>query len=171
MKDDGHVPPPENSVIHDQQDLLTINMHDEGYIDDALPGFSVVPFYMDQENGVWVLYVKVAAGASVPTHFHTGVVHLFTTKGEWYYKEHPNDVQKAGSYLFEPGGSFHTLTTDTGAEFFNVVFGSNINFNPDGSFLNIMDAGWISKTLEEVCEKEGKPAPRYIKPGGAGYTR
>ncbi len=171
MYEGDHVPAPSNTTIHDQTDLLTINRFDSGFVDNALPGIAITPFYLDQENGVWVIYVKLEPGASVATHFHTGVVHLYTTKGEWYYKEHPNDIQREGSYLFEPASSYHTLVTDKGAEFFNVVFGSNVNFNEDGSFLNIMDAGWIAEQLERVAEETGKPTPPYIKPSGASFTK
>ena len=31
------------------------------------------------------------------------------------YLEYPDDVQTAGSYLFEPAGSTHTLRSDEGA--------------------------------------------------------
>ncbi len=171
MSDQRPVPAPANSIIHDQTSLLSVNMHDSGFVENALPGISIVPFFLDAENGVWVIYVKLEAGAAVPTHFHTGAVHLFTLKGEWYYKEHPNDVQREGSYLYEPASSYHTLVTETGAEFFNVVIGSNINFNPDGSFLNIMDAGWIAERLDQIAAETGKPTPRYIKPGDAGFTK
>ena len=27
--------------------------------------------------------------------------------GSWHYTEYPDDLQVAGSYLFEPGGSIH----------------------------------------------------------------
>ncbi len=171
MADTEQTPPPANTTIHDQHELFSINIHEEGYVENALPGFSVVPFFLDQEAGIWVLYVKVDPGASVPTHFHTGQVHLYTTKGEWYYKEYPKDVQKAGSYLYEPASSYHTLTSETGTEFFNVVIGANVNFNPDGSFLNVMDAGWIAEMVEKAAKDAGKPAPRYIKPGQAAYTK
>ncbi len=162
---------PANSSINDQEELLYINRFETDEIKDALPGFTVTPFFLDRENGIWVLYVKVAPGASVPTHFHTGPVHLYTTKGEWYYKEYPDDIQKEGTYLYEPGGSYHTLTSDKGAEFFNMVIGSNINF-VDGEFLNIMDAGWIKEALEKATAEAGKEMPKYIEPGGgARYTK
>ncbi len=171
MSEPEYVPQPENSTIHEQSKLLTININDEGFVDQAIPGASIAPLYLDSENGIWVLYVKLEPGASVPTHFHTGAVHLFTLKGEWYYKEYPDDIQTAGSYLFEPAGSYHSLVSDKGTEFFNVVIGSNVNFNPDGSFMNIMDAGWIAETLEKIAEETGKPTPRYIKAAHAKFTK
>ncbi len=171
MKD--HNEPSSDTVqIRHQNQLLSVNRFETGEIKDALPGVTVTPFFLDSENGVWVVYVKIDPGASVSTHFHTGPVHLYTLKGEWYYKEYPDDVQKEGSYLYEPGGSYHTLTSDTGAEFFNVVIGANINFDEEGNFLNIMDAGWIRKTIETLCKERGQDVPKYIVPGGvAKFTK
>lgn len=49
-------------------------------------------------------------GVVLPTHYHTGTVHLWTLSGRWNYLEYPDQPQRAGSYLFEPGSSIHTLS-------------------------------------------------------------
>ncbi|EFF74651.1 2,4'-dihydroxyacetophenone dioxygenase family protein [Achromobacter piechaudii] len=162
------------TVTH-QDRLLTVNIEDGVQLPGAAPGSSIIPLFLDRENGVWVLYGKFAPGTRLPTHFHTGVVHFYTTKGQWNYLEYPDDVQKAGSYLYEPGGSVHTFSVPEDAteppEGFMVVFGANINFI-DGQFANIRDAGAIEDSIIEAAKKAGLPMPRYIRPkGGAEFTR
>lgn len=151
----------------DQKALLTLNRHRSGEVLNALPGVHVTPCFLDTENGVWVIYARFDAGTLLPTHFHTGTVHFYTTAGSWAYIEHPEDVQTAGSYLYEPGGSTHTFASKEGAEGFMVINGANINFNPDGSFMNIMDAGWIESVLVQVAKATGQALPPYIRPGRA----
>ncbi len=45
-----------------------------------------------------------------------------------------------------------------------VITGANINFDEDGNFMNIMDAGWIEQVLIAAAKAQGITA-RYIKPG------
>jgi 2,4'-dihydroxyacetophenone dioxygenase len=84
------------SIKH-QDRLLTINTHRDGEIKNALPGVHVSPCFLDPDNGVWVLFARFDAGTILPRHFHTGVVHFYTTAGSWNYVEYPEDVQTAGS--------------------------------------------------------------------------
>lgn len=91
-----------------QDRLLTLNIKD-GEVLNTLPGVHVTPMYLDREKGIWVLYARFEPGTRLPRHYHSGVVHFFTTKGSWAYVEHPEDVQTEGSYLFEPAGSHHTF--------------------------------------------------------------
>ena len=54
----------------------------------------------------------------------------------------------------------HLLSSDEDAE-----------FDEDGNFVNIMDAGWIEMMIRETAKAQGMDLPRYIKPGaGAGYS-
>jgi quercetin dioxygenase-like cupin family protein len=161
-----------NTTINHQEFLLTINRHREGEVKNALPGVHVTPCFLDPEAGVWVLYARFEPGTMVPKHFHTGAVHFYTTAGAWNYIEYPNDVQTAGSYLYEPGGSVHTFSTKDGTEGFMVVHGANVNFDQNDNYMNIMDAGWIEQMLHEVAKATGQAVPRYIRPGGgARFSR
>jgi quercetin dioxygenase-like cupin family protein len=78
-------------------------------------------------------------GVVLPTHYHTGTAHLWTLSGKWNYLEYPDQPQTAGSYLFEPGSSIHTLNVHADntelTETLMVVSGSNINFDQDGNFV------------------------------------
>lgn len=156
--------------INHQDRLLTINIQRDGEVLNALPGVHVSPCYLDPDNGVWVIYARFEPGTLLPRHFHTGVVHFFTTKGSWNYIESPEDVQTAGSYLFEPAGSIHTFSSTEGAEGFMVIEGANVNLNEDDSLMFIMDAGWIEKTLHAVAKETGQKLPTYFKPGAVHFS-
>jgi len=75
------------SIKH-QDRLLTINIK-EGEIQNALPGVHVTPCFLDPDNGKWIIYARFDAGVVMPRHFHTGVVHFYTTAGSWHYVEYP----------------------------------------------------------------------------------
>jgi 2,4'-dihydroxyacetophenone dioxygenase len=161
-------------VFNHQDELLTLNINEEKIIKDALPGVHIHPLFLDSERGVWVLFARFEAGITLPTHYHTGAVHFYTTSGLWHYVEYPDQPQTAGSYLYEPGGSIHTFHTPKehgGTEGFMVVEGANINFDEDGNFVNIMDAGWIEAMVIAAAKRQGIDKPRYFKPqGGAGLA-
>lgn len=153
-----------------QDRLLCIHTADVDPVDVSavLPGIKVWPLFLDTENGIWVLRVQFEPGTELPMHFHTGTVHFYQLTGHWNYKEYPDDVLKADSYLYEPGGAIHTFQVPADAEGpadgFMMVHGANVNFTAEGEYINIMDAGWIEHVILECCKAQGKPAPRYIKP-------
>jgi hypothetical protein len=162
--------------INEQDRLLTINIHKEPGIDfgEYFPGLKLWPLYLDPEAGVWVLYAKYGAGMRMPTHFHTGAVHFFTTKGRWNYAEYPDDVQTEGSYLYEPPGSVHSLSIPEDShdtEGFMVVTGVNINFDENGEYIDTAHAGSMEESILQMAKAQGIAMPRYIRPlGKAGYT-
>ena len=45
-----------------------------------------------------------------------------------------------------------------------VIKGANINFDADGNFVNIMDAGWIEEMVVAAARAQGIDRPRYFKP-------
>ena len=152
-----------------QDRLLTLNINDA----PASPGpVSLTPLFLDRENGVWVLYGRFAPGTVLPTHFHTGTVHFFTTKGRWNYAEHAADPQTPGSYLFEPAGSVHTFTVPEDAtedaEGFMVVNGANVNFL-EGVYQDITDAGSLEDAFLGLSQATGIP-PMFIRPGPASVA-
>lgn len=155
------------SVTTHQERLLTVNINDV----PATPGgVRLTPLFLDKENGVWVIYGRFAPGTVLPTHFHTGTVHFFTTKGRWNYAEYPADQQTAGSYLFEPAGSIHTFTVPADAtedaEGFMVVNGANVNFQ-DGVFQDITDAGSLERAFLDAAAGGLMPGMNYIRPGAS----
>ncbi|AOZ01573.1 2,4'-dihydroxyacetophenone dioxygenase [Cupriavidus sp. USMAHM13] len=157
-----------------QDRLLTLNVETAPRLPTEVPGVTITPLFLDRENGVWVLYGCFAPGTVLPTHFHTGTVHFYTTKGRWNYVEYPGDPQTAGSYLYEPGGSIHTFSVPAeaseAAEGIMVVHGANINF-VGGEYHSIMDAGAIESAILGAVQAGMMPMPRYIRPrGGAEFS-
>ena len=75
-------------------------------------------------------------------------------------------MNTAGSYLFEPAGSTHTLTVpETNTEETDVwfaVFGANLNLDADGNVESIYDAEFIRDTYYLMCEAEGHPKPDIV---------
>lgn len=161
-------------VFTHQDRLLTVNTNGEPRLPTEVEGVTITPLFLDREHGVWVLYGRFEPGVVLPTHFHTGTVHFYTTKGVWNYLEYPDDPQTAGSYLYEPGGSIHTFSVPAdaseAAEGFMVVYGANINF-VDGNYRSIMDAGAIEESILGAVKMGMIPMPRYIRPkGGAEFS-
>lgn len=161
-------------VTTHQDRLLTVNINEVGGLPTEMPGVTITPLFLDRENGVWVLYGRFEPGTVLPTHFHTGTVHFYTTKGQWNYVEYPHDPQTAGSYLYEPGGSMHTFSVPAdakeAAEGVMVVYGANINF-VNGEYHSIMDAGAIEAAVLGAVKMGAIPMPKYIRPkGGAEFS-
>ena len=154
-----------------QARLLTVNINDAP--PSNMGGVTIIPLFLDRENGVWVIYGKFAPGTTLPTHYHTGAVHFFTTKGRWNYLEHAEDPQTEGSYLYEPGGSAHTFSVPAdapeAAEGFMIVYGANVNFI-DGQYLNITDAASLEKMFADAAKAGLMAMPKYFRPGGASST-
>jgi len=154
-------------TINHQDLLLTLNTTEETLIKDVLPGLDIYPLFLDPENGTWVVRALFKPGTTLPKHFHTGTVHFYTLSGQWNYLEYPDQPQTAGSYLYEPGGSIHTFhcpEDSGGADGFMVINGANINFDADGNFVNVMDAGWIEQMIVAAAKAQGLDKPRYFKP-------
>jgi 2,4'-dihydroxyacetophenone dioxygenase len=169
----GGVPLP--LVALPQGELLTVNENDVPLLKDALgEGVSFRSLRLDLERNEWVVVATFAPGAGVPLHYHTGPAEVYTLQGRWMYKEHPDQQQTPGSYLYEPGGSVHTLyapadnTEDT--IIFVRVSGTNVNFDENGAFHSLLDALSLRHLTDTLSAERGLEAPRYIEGGEAGYT-
>ena len=154
-------------AITQRDKLLTIDTNEAPIFKGLLhPGISAYPLLLDPQNGIWVLRVIFGPGITLPLHFHTGTVHIYTMSGKWYYTEYPDQPQTAGCYLYEPGGSVHQFNTPAdnteGTDTFMIVTGANINFDQDGTFLGIMDAGMIKSWVDEAAKAQGIKA-QYIQ--------
>jgi quercetin dioxygenase-like cupin family protein len=161
--------------INHQDFLLTLDTSKLPWVKDALPGVDIHPLFLDPENGLWVIYASFKPGITLPMHFHTGTVHFYTTSGCWYYLEYPDEKQTAGCYLYEPGGSVHTFHTpednEGPTEGIMMVQGANVNFDADGNYMGMMDAGWIEEAVVAAAKAQGLSPLRYIKPKrGAGFS-
>ena len=159
-----------------QDKLLTVDSNISKFLEGLLhPGIKAHPLFLDPYSGVWVLRVKFAPGVTLPLHFHTGAVHLYTMSGCWYYSEYPDQKQTAGCYIFEPGGSIHEFNTPASntedTDTFMVVFGANVNFLKDGTYLNMMDASLIKAWADQGIKDQGLDKMNYISARVPQYTR
>ena len=86
-------------------------------------------------------------------------------RGAWRYLEYP-EVNRAGSYLYEPAGSIHTLQAlPSNAEVTDVWFairGPNLNLDAEGGVTLVLDAGLVLKVYLSKCRKLGLPRPAVI---------
>ena len=117
------------------------------------------------ENGLWVVRTRFQPGVTIPTHRHTGEVFAVTFRGSWRYLEYP-DLNTAGSYLFEPAGSQHTLHVPaSNTEITDVWFairGANLNLDEHGNVASVWDATFMIETYLELCARAGYGRPAVI---------
>ena len=120
---------------------------------------------VDVEAGLWLIRNRFQPGLVVERHKHTGCVHAFTLSGSWKYLEYP-EVNRAGSYLFEPAGSIHTLIVpEDNAEVTDVWFaiqGANLNLDENDEIQMVIDAALIRDVYLGACEAAGLPRPPVI---------
>ena len=112
-----------------------------GYQSITLKGVKV---QVDLTAGIWVVRTRFPPGARIQRHKHTGHVYAFTQTGSWHYLESPEALNTAGSYLYEPAGSVHTLNVpETNTEVTDVwftIYGANLNLRDDDSVELVIDA-------------------------------
>jgi quercetin dioxygenase-like cupin family protein len=120
---------------------------------------------VDIEKGLWVIRTRFTPGMAVQTHKHTGEVFAFTIAGRWKYEEYP-EVSTAGSYLYEPAGSVHTLIVpednDEVTDVWFAIYGANLNLDADGNVEMVIDAGLIRDFYFASCEQAGLPRPNVV---------
>jgi 2,4'-dihydroxyacetophenone dioxygenase len=117
---------------------------------------------VDAAEGLWIVENVFQTGFEVQTHRHTGPVFGYTTAGAWKYKEY-DDVNRTGSFLYEPAGSIHTLTVledDTRAWFH--MYGANLNLRKDGSVESITDGATTLAAYYALCEMQGFDRPNVL---------
>lgn len=132
---------------------------------NLVEGVDMQLMQVDLQNGLWIGRFTFEAGTTVQTHRHTGEVYAYTNAGSWRYLEYP-EVNRAGSYLFEPAGSTHTLhapaDNDVLTDVFFVVRGANLNLDEDGKVESIFEAKTALKIYRKGCEELGLPQPDVI---------
>jgi 2,4'-dihydroxyacetophenone dioxygenase len=128
-------------------------------------GVSVQLIQVDIEAGFFVVRMRGEPGRTIQRHKHTGEVIAFTSAGSWKYLEYP-DVNTAGSYLYEPAGSVHTLHfPETNTEVTDVSFvihGANLNLDSEGNVESVLDASAALAFYCAGCRDAGLPPPNVI---------
>lgn len=126
----------------------------------------------DVEGGRFAVRMKFQPGVQVFPHKHTGEVHAFTQAGEWWYLEYPDSpTNRAGSYLFEPPGSTHTLKVADDAvgetDVLFVIYGAMLHLDQAGNVVAVTDAESVLREYPQLLRQQGKQLPGAVPTGGA----
>lgn len=128
------------------------------------PGAALRLLQADVDRGVYVMAGRLPGGLEVGTHRHTGAVHMFTLSGAWKYREHEY-VNRAGSYLYEPPGSVHTLQVLPGegiTETLSIVYGDTEYLDENGIVTSVSNSATNLANYYEACERAGVARPTAI---------
>ena len=115
-----------------------------------------------EREGLWIVENVFMSGFEVQRHRHTGPVWGYTTSGAWKYKEY-DYVNRAGSFLYEPAGSVHTLQCieDHTRVWFH-MYGVNLNLDADGNVESVADGAGTLAFYLAMCEQSGLPRPPVL---------
>jgi len=129
---------------------------------DIGDGSKLKVIQVKEREGLWIVENIFQAGYEVQKHRHTGPVYAYTTSGAWKYKEYEY-VNRAGSFLYEPAGSVHTLQcveNDTHVWF--QIYGANLNLDEQGNVESVIDGALTLAAYYALCEAEGHPRPNVL---------
>lgn len=117
-------------------------------------------------DGLWVVHTRMQPGCVLQTHQHTGPVFGFTVSGAWHYRESADAVNRAGSYLFEPAGSTHTLEvldgSDGPADVWFAIYGAELNLDSAGKIESVLDGPSMLAAYLHQCRKQGLGTPPVV---------
>lgn len=129
---------------------------------DIGDGSKLKVIMIDAAQELWIIENVFQSGYEVQRHKHTGPVYAYTTSGAWRYKEY-SDVNRAGSFLYEPANSVHTLEVvedDTHVWF--QIYGSNLNLDANGEVESVSDGPRTLEVYLNLCEQAGLPRPNVL---------
>ena len=117
---------------------------------------------VDEAEGLWSVENVFQSGFAVQTHRHTGPVYGYTTSGAWKYREY-DYVNRAGSFLYEPAGSVHTLTcVEDNTQVWFQMYGVNLNLREDGTIESVTDGPGTLQAYYALCEAAGHGRPSVL---------
>lgn len=121
-------------------------------------GSTIQLLQVDLATGIWIVRSRFTPGTTITTHRHTGHVYAFTQSGSWWYLETPEFVNEAGSYLYEPANSVHTLhVPESNTELTDVwftIYGANLNLDANGNVELVIDAHSIYAFYKALCKQQ-----------------
>ena len=149
------------ALIENAPSAVHIGADELPYVDIG-GGSKLKVIQVKEREGLWIVENIFQAGYEVQTHKHTGPVYAYTTSGAWKYKEY-DYVNRAGSFLYEPAGSIHTLTAiedDTHVWF--QMYGANLNLDAAGNVESVIDGAGTLQAYYLLAEAEGLPRPNVL---------
>lgn len=118
--------------------------------------------HVNEREGLWIVENIFMAGFEVQTHRHTGPVWGYTVSGAWKYKEY-DYVNRAGSFLWEPAGSVHTLQcVEDNTQVWFHMYGVNLNLDAAGNVESVADGAGALRSYIAMCEAQGFGTPPVI---------
>jgi quercetin dioxygenase-like cupin family protein len=156
-------------------EALHIGTNDRPYADDfGAPGVSLQLLHADVEAATFSVRIRFQPGVQLPPHHHTGLVFAYTIAGEWSYLEYPDSpASKAGSYLYEPPGTAHTLkVADHNEGVTDVIFvvtGAMLILDDAGAVVAVLDAASHLRDWPIALREQGKTVPEIILGGRIGH--
>ena len=129
---------------------------------DIGDGSKLKVLQVKEGEGLWIVQNIFQAGYEVQKHRHTGPVWGYTVSGAWKYKEYEY-VNRAGSFLYEPAGSIHTLQAveDETNVWFH-MYGANLNLDAEGNVESVLDGPSTLEAYYLLCEAQGFPRPNVL---------
>jgi 2,4'-dihydroxyacetophenone dioxygenase len=115
-----------------------------------------------EDRGSYTLLVRMPPGTRLPTHRHLGPVTGYTLAGSWRYLEY-DWVATAGSFIYEPPGSVHTLVVE-GEEPAVVIFeitGGLVLYDGD-TIVGYEDAESALERYRMALEAKGQAVPAGV---------
>lgn len=113
-------------------------------------------------EGLWIIENIFQTGFAVQTHKHSGPVWGYTTSGAWKYAEY-DYVNRAGSFLYEPAGSVHTLVcVEDNTQVWFHMYGVNLNLDADGNVESVTDGASSLAAYFMLAEAQGLGRPNVI---------
>jgi quercetin dioxygenase-like cupin family protein len=149
-----------------EKDLAVRHVADDGapWVDTGV-GVELKVMRVDLDRGIWVIRNRFQPGVQLQTHKHTGPVEGFTLSGRWHYLEYDFE-STAGSYIYEPAGSVHTLhVPEENTEATDVLFvieGALLNLTPEGTVDNVFDGEAMLEVYVAMAEAAGMGRPTGI---------
>lgn len=139
--------------------------HDECPFVDVGGGVELKVVQVRVAEGLWIIRNRFQPGVRVQTHRHTGPVFGYTLAGAWKYAEY-DYVNRAGSFLYEPAFSTHTLVVpEDNTEVTDVwfqMYGVNLNLDAEGNVESVTDGPGVLAAYLAVCEAQGLPRPPVL---------
>ena len=129
---------------------------------DIGDGSKLKVIQVKESEGLWIVENIFMKGFEVQTHRHTGPVWGYTVSGGWKYKEY-DYVNRAGSFLYEPAGSVHTLQCiEDNTGMWTHMYGANLNLDADGNVEFVTDGAGSLEVYYALCEAQGIPRPNVL---------
>jgi 2,4'-dihydroxyacetophenone dioxygenase len=144
-----------------QPEAVHIGREDLPWVDIG-DGSQLRVLQVKPKEGLWIVENIFQAGYEVDTHRHTGPVWGYTRSGAWKYKEY-DYVNRAGSFLYEPAGSVHTLQCiEDDTQVWFQMYGSNINLDAEGNITSVVDGALTLEFYLAMCGEMGLPTPPVL---------